>query len=359
MADLGTIVDKQTVIPTDWTQALNNLAYRGELPSGSTGEFRAWKFYYDYAGLYIDRQSVITISRQHVMPTSVPASLHIIQSVSSDNTTFRGASGIYSKTYDAPGITADQRGALYGGQFSIQCNFVRSNTPFDDAACLVLHNEGTEAGTEMLYIGHNPGLEHGNGDAVAAIGVDCWTGVGIYFTGHYVWGLDFNYGPNGSTVTGGYLRGKNNVALVSAMSIDGTTTLQCLKLNTGDNLEIFGQERITRRDFFPFPTLSADSGTFTDAEVLAARWSKDNGLVRYGGFLRIDDKGTAAGAIRIPLPVTANQYGGGGIAWNTTDGVVLSAIIAGSATYVRLTLGTGGDPIVNGKDYRFDVTYEP
>jgi len=114
---------------------------------------RSVKFYYDDASLFIDRDAIVTISRDTVDPTGIVPSFWSIHTGNGDNSTFRGVSGGFLKVQDRAGITASQRGCLYGLQIDVAPRWTRNNTPYDDCSNLVLTNSGLGTGTESIYIG--------------------------------------------------------------------------------------------------------------------------------------------------------------------------------------------------------------
>jgi hypothetical protein len=145
-------------------------------------------------------------------------------------------SGGYFKSMDRSGITSGQRGVLYGLQISIQPNFDRNNAPYDDADCLVLHNEGTGQGTEALYMGHNSALTQG--DFHACIGMDMWADRAIYMTGTYDWGIDlYNYGLFPATLNNGFLRCPVGTKIIVGRNVADTQDLDVMEYSSGGGLD--------------------------------------------------------------------------------------------------------------------------
>lgn len=93
---------------------------------------------------------------------TVPTALHAITSTIidgvGDNATAIGVSGGYIATRDRANVTGANKGLLYGLQITVSPIVARNNTPFDDAAGLVVQNGGIAKATDALYVGRNAGI---------------------------------------------------------------------------------------------------------------------------------------------------------------------------------------------------------
>lgn len=141
------LADWQRQVSAAWESdalKLSNLRFYG---------LRSIKFYYDDASLFIDRDAIVTVSRDTVDPTGIVPSFWSLHTGNGDNSTLRGVSSGFLKVQDRSGIALSERGCLYGLQIDVAPRWTRNNTPYDDTACLVLTNSGLGTGTESIYIG--------------------------------------------------------------------------------------------------------------------------------------------------------------------------------------------------------------
>lgn len=307
----------------------------------------------DPTGGFFNRSALITTLRDVVNPAGIVPSLSQVVVGNGDNTTFRGVSGGYIKAKDRAGITASQRGVLYGLQLSVEPIHDRNNFPFDDAVGVVVSNEGTGRGTEGIYFGRNTGITN---DWGACIGLDANAYAGAYMAGSYQYGIDccLTGGVTGQFAQA-WARVPNNVVAITGRNAAGSADIPLLKLNASNNVELGGKEVIPRTTYSA--VLSADSGVFTSASVIESRYSKMNGIVSFSALIQVVTKGTALGGLRITLPATPTKSAVvSGV--NASDGHAMIASIGNGNTYVRMTKYDGSDPLADGKFYTISGHYE-
>jgi hypothetical protein len=116
-----------------------------------------------------------------------------------------------------------------------------------------------------------------------------------------------------------------------------------LRLNASDRGELMGEEIRVPATYVPVYT--ADTGSFTTVTTVAARHSVINGVCHFMVSFQIVNAGTAAGAIRVSLPINA-VFDAAVAGVNTSSGVGLAgAITVAAPTYVRLARYDGANPI--------------
>lgn len=236
----GMTLGAQNVTTDSNTQQLTNKTLRSTSSSPST-------IYIDTGGNYIDRSALITTARDVVNPAGVVP--NFFQSVigNGDNATFRGVSGGYFKAADRAGLTASQRGVLYGLQLSVEPTAAhRNNYPFDDAVGLVVQNEGTKRGTEAIYLGVGSAVATDAGNTFGAnwdagLGIDCKATCAIYMTATYNHGIDTTWGGTGSsgaTFNNAFLKVKAGTTIVESKNNAGSAVVPVLGFTTGDKIQI-------------------------------------------------------------------------------------------------------------------------
>lgn len=182
----------------------------------NSDDFTEWQnpLYYDDTGAFSDRQAKLTLQRNtgSLAPSTVVASIYSLVESKGDNASLKGASAGYFDSRDRSDVTGANKGVLHGITVNVGPRVDRNNTPYDDAAAVVIGNSGTARATEGLYIGHNVG--GGGNDFLAAIGIDSHSSdAAIYITGSHPYGIDMARGP-GATLTTAALRIPNNVNIV-------------------------------------------------------------------------------------------------------------------------------------------------
>jgi len=107
------------------------------------------------------------------------------------------------------------------------------------------------------------------------------------------------------------------------------------------------------------PTPTASAGTFTSASV-SGRYVRVVGGVHYSFAVTITTNGTAAGFIRVPLPI---QAGPGCNAVfkgyeSTAGAIAMRGVVTTNATNINLSLDAGGYPGADGRVLIFSGFYE-
>jgi len=107
-------------------------------------------------------------------------------------------------------------------------------------------------------------------------------------------------------------------------------------------------------------TPTASSGTFTT--VSAACRTTTFGKIRvYSGLVYIEDKGTAAGTLRVPIPTGTPQSLSGGY-WTgsgrSTVGKICDVFLNPSNSYIEILLYDGTTAIASYVSISFNIVYE-
>ena len=303
-----------------------------------------------FSGQGFHRNAIDVKLRDIVNPIGIVPSFHQLQIGNGDNSTFRGVSGGYIKSKDRDGITASERGVLYGLQLSVEPNFDRNNFPYDDAVGLVISNEGTGRGTEAIYFGNNPAIPK---DFGALCGFDADALVGIYYTGSYNYGIDCLWSGTPSTFANGFLRVPNAVASIVSRNAANTADITVLRVNNNNYLEIMSHSFIPEVAYTP--TVTADAGAFGGVTIASADYGKVGKQVFVNIVFRIDTVGTATGSIKITMPISPSKsYILNAV--NISSNSVLTAVGTSGST-LRISNATGGTPIVAGNFYQVSGTY--
>lgn len=201
----------------------------------NSDDFTEWSnpLYYDDTGGFSDRQAKFTLQRDTgaTAPSTVVASIYSLVESKGDNATLKGASAGYFDSRDRSDVTGSNKGVLHGLTVNVGPRVDRTNTPYDDAAALVVGNSGTARATEGIYIGHNVG--GGGNDFLAAIGIDSHSAdAAIYVNGAHNYGLDFVRGA-GATLTTAAIRIPNNKSIVGRNAAN-SADVALIKLATDD-----------------------------------------------------------------------------------------------------------------------------
>lgn len=191
----------------------------------------ATSLYFDNTGDFIDRGAIVTLIRDLVPPTTgVYFTQYGITAGSGDNATVTGVGASYSVVADRAGVTGANKGALYGHAISIRPSVARNNTPFDDAACLVLSNDGIAKATDCIYVGTGSSVV--GSQWVSGILIEA--PVDIAFRGHGAFGYGLSF-DSSSTFSGAAIR-VPNATDVSARNAAGSADISMLKLNASNKI---------------------------------------------------------------------------------------------------------------------------
>ncbi|MEC3948381.1 hypothetical protein [Sphingobium sp. HWE2-09] len=259
----------------------------------------------DDSGVHADRNALITTYRDVTDPKGMTVSAYFLQDVTGDNQGFKGAAGVYIQTRDKPGIRRDQRGVLYGAAITLIPSFDRDHYPSDDVTGVVVQNDGVGRGTEAVYIGrgsHNLA----QGDWLAAFGADAWADTGLYLRGHYRFGIDLATPGFNSVLSGAALRVPARApSIITVRNSQDKGERSILATREDGTLLIDGGQ--VRGPTFWTPVASAEKGRIGVIRAIAAstRYSIINHRCFADFTLYVEDAGTAAGALRLDLPVPA------------------------------------------------------
>lgn len=211
----------------------------------------------------------------------------------------------------------------------------------------------------------------------ATVGVTGGTGTGATFTytssttaarpraaygmsGEWFYGIDACPDPaatRSATFANAMVRGPAQQTLLSALNNAQSADIPLLRLDANDRLELVGAPIYTRANYSP--TYTADSGSFTTVTTSAARFSVMNRVCSFTVAFQVVSKGTAAGAIRVSLPVAASaSYSASVSGVNSTSTLALVGTIAAGASLCRVARYDGADPIVDGSFYTVTGSYE-
>jgi hypothetical protein len=308
---------------------------------------------YDNESQHVDRDSAFYQARYRNL---APSKLHFLTYSTvvgrGDNAGFKGVGGGYIVALDDATVDDDaERGVLYGLAISVQPRRDRNNAPADDAACLVLQNDGTGAATELLYFGR--GSARLNREANSAIGIETWSDSAIFATGRYNYGLDFARGAQ-SVLAKSAIRVPVNCNAMVARKADNTD-LQLLSTNADEQVVLAGRVVQEWQDYTP--VITSSTGAIASYSIVSGRWVRMNNTVTFNVTLHIVDKGTAGQAMRITLPlpcVKRSTFSG----FDTSTGRMLVASVAAGASFAVVSRYDGADPMANGVYYNVSGTYE-
>ena len=323
--------------------------------------------YYDNTGGFISRAGHFYIARYD---NSNPSTLELLKHEfargmidSSHYGAYPYGVGVgYSDCIEDSAITADnQKGLLYGQQFSISPKRARNNTPYDDAAAVIIQHNGTGKATEHLYVGVSATMS-GASESTGVIGMEANADNAIYATGDYsVAGLNFSRAlasPNYATFgAGGAICVPTGTVVLTGRNAANSAYVELLKWTSGDVLELNGKEVLAWANWTP--TISSGTGTLTSASNVAgaSRWSLINNVVTFTLQVQVVTKGTGATSLICTLPVQAEKWTNFAGERTSTATPLVAHVAAGSSN-LTITLAGGADPLQDGAYYAVSGSYE-
>jgi hypothetical protein len=201
----------------------------------NSSNYTEWSnpLYFDTDSAFTNRNAKITI--QHNTGSSAPSAIipnfwSLVQT-KGDNATLIGASAGYFHVADRSDVVAGTKGCLYGIQVNVAPIVARSNTPFDDAAGVVVQNAGTAKATDAIYVGRSSTLA--GKEWVTGVLVDTDADYAYRAQGSYDYGLDFVAGtpctfstaairlPNNSNISGRNAAGSADINIARLASDNG------------------------------------------------------------------------------------------------------------------------------------------
>lgn len=189
--------------------------------------------YYDNTGAFIDRSAKLTINNDlgAALIPGTPSNMWNAIACRGDNTNLYGCIGIFTLVGDRAGVVAGTKGLIYGIAINIAPIVARDNSPFDDAAGLVVTNSGIAKATDAIYVGNNSGI----------VGAQWVTGVLVQTVADYAYRSlgTFGYGfeTAGATFTGHPIRLGNNTSLASR-NFANAADVSVAKLNASDQVQL-------------------------------------------------------------------------------------------------------------------------
>lgn len=275
-----------------------------------------------------------------------------------DNATFCGVGGLYVVAADAPGITAGQRGCLYPLALSVVPSFARNNTPFDDATCVILQNDGTAMATELGYVGG--GLHNLDPCAIAAWGIEANFVTAIWYIGHAGHVIDCSRGlATPARIDHAFARIPPNTVAMQARN--GANTGDINLLGIASDVVQLADKNVHAPAAYA-PSVTAATGTLgTGATTLADHtyWSQINGRVQVEFCAYVPNVGTGAGDLLVGLPKTAGAGRGALYGHDTTYGWGVYAEILPGENVARCRYINSASPIVAGNFVFLSGSYRP
>ena len=221
-----------------------------------------------------------------------------------DNTTYKGVGGVYGIAADPASMTVDQKGCLYTMALACYPRFDRNNTPWDDATCLLLQNDGPAKATEILYFGE--GAYNLDPCAVAAIGFELNVEVVMWFVGHAEYALDLSRGlASPAVIDEAVIR--IPPATVGAVARNAANTTDLELWGVKDDLPTLAALKV-RKPVNYTPTVAAQTGELGAGATGVpghSSWSQINGRVHVDACAYVGTSPTGSGAFLIGLPKPA------------------------------------------------------
>ncbi len=176
----------------------------------------------DPSGVFIDRNSNLTIASNVASPVSVRSSLNIVAQGKGDNATFIGISDVFLQVRDRSDVTAANKGVLYGLQISLVPTVGRDNSPWDDVAAIIIQHAGAAGtkATEAFFIGHNGNFTAGAPEYADMLGLYANADYAVRIGGTHQYGIDFWSPGAHATSTVAPIRIPNNTWIVARNGAD-------------------------------------------------------------------------------------------------------------------------------------------
>jgi hypothetical protein len=216
----------------------NNATPLWRLNTANFMEFQT-PIYYDNTGVFGPESAIITIDRDlHLSNnTTVIATNFEVTSCHGDNIHFYGCSGGYFQVQDDTTVIASNKGVLYGLEAVVNPSVSRNNSPFDDAAGMIVQNVtlNQSKATDLYYAGHNTAFTGGASEAVTSFLTQANTDAAYRAVATFGVGFDLCASDsNCATINSAAIRVPNNTK-INSVNGAGNAEIALIYLDVSNN----------------------------------------------------------------------------------------------------------------------------